>query len=226
MLCCLVDIVFGVSMLCCLVDIVFGGFLLLLRLSGQQIGFDVHSCYYFYFVCYIFPSSFRWLFIIFATSFYFSHVQSVFVVMVYMSSIPVSIYSVSVSVDWGTISTRRMIFSCFRFSDFVSFCLYSSCHLHMLCWAGCRSLLISMRFQVICCCSICFPLWLGWFGMLLLFSVMFLLCDFPLFLYYSWFRPDIYMFVRIPCLILLFTYVNLYLLVLLFILSFIVSYGG
>ena len=34
--------------------------------------------------------------------------------------------------------------------------------------------------------------------MLLLFSVMFLLCDFPLFLCYSWFRPDIYMFVHIP----------------------------
>ena len=34
--------------------------------------------------------------------------------------------------------------------------------------------------------------------MLLLFFVMILLCNFPLFLYYSWFRSDIYMFVRIP----------------------------
>ena len=34
--------------------------------------------------------------------------------------------------------------------------------------------------------------------MLLLFFVLFLLCDFPLFLYYSWFPPDICMFVHIP----------------------------
>ena len=41
--------------------------------------------------------------------------------MVDMSSSPVSMYSVSVGVDWGTISIRRMIFSCIRFSDFCSF---------------------------------------------------------------------------------------------------------
>ena len=130
------------------------------------------------------------VFLVFLDS--FSHVQSVFVVIVFMSSSPVSIYSVSVGVDCGTISTRRMIFSCIRFSDFCSFFVYIPAF-PSICYdgVGCRSLLISMRFQVLYCCSICFPLWLGWFGMLLLFSVLFLLCD-------SWFRPDIYMFVRIP----------------------------
>ena len=74
-----------------------------------------------------FHPPFVWLFIIFATSLsgffwiLFPMFSLFFVVMVFMSSSPVSIYSVSVGVDCGTISTRRMIFSCIRFSDFCSF---------------------------------------------------------------------------------------------------------
>ena len=74
-----------------------------------------------------FHPPFVWLFIIFATSLsgffwiLFSMFSLFFVVMVDMSSSPVSMYSVSVGVDWGTISIRRMIFSCIRFSDFCSF---------------------------------------------------------------------------------------------------------
>ena len=34
--------------------------------------------------------------------------------------------------------------------------------------------------------------------MLFLFYVSFLLCDYPLLLCYSWFLPDMYMFVHIP----------------------------
>ena len=44
-----------------------------------------------------------------------------FVVMVDMSRSPVSIYSVPVGVDWGTINIRRMIFSCIWLSVFCSF---------------------------------------------------------------------------------------------------------
>ena len=74
-----------------------------------------------------FHPPFVWLFIIFATSLsgffwiLFPMFSLFFVVIVFMSSSPVSIYSVSVGVDCGTISTRRMIFSCIRFSDFCSF---------------------------------------------------------------------------------------------------------
>ena len=76
-----------------------------------------------------FQPPFVWLFIIFATSLsgvswiLFPMFSLFFVVMVDMSSIPVSMYSVPVGVDWGTISTRRTIFSCIRFSDFCSFFL-------------------------------------------------------------------------------------------------------
>ena len=74
-----------------------------------------------------FHPPFVWLFIIFATSLsgffwiLFPMFSLFFVVIVFMSSSPVSMHSVSVGVDWGTISTRRMICSCIRFSDFCSF---------------------------------------------------------------------------------------------------------
>ena len=120
-----------------------------------------------------------------------------FVVMVDMSC-SLFLCIVCLLVLIGVPLVRVWYFLVFDLVIFVLFCLDSSFHLHMLWWVGCRSLVISMRFQVLYCCSICCPLWLGWFGMLLLFSVLFLLCDFPLFLYYSWFHPDIYMFVHIP----------------------------
>ena len=53
----------------------------------------------------------------------FFHVESVFVMMVVMLCSPVSMYSASISVDCGTISILRIIFSCiwwiFRSSFFV-----------------------------------------------------------------------------------------------------------
>ena len=86
-----------------------------------------------------FQPPFVWLSIIFTTSLsgfvwiLFPMFSLFFVVMVDMSSSPVSIYSVSVGVDWGTINIRCMIFSCTWLSVFC-FCFFLnfSFHLHML----------------------------------------------------------------------------------------------
>ena len=122
-----------------------------------------------------------------------------FVVMVYMSSSPVSIYSVSVGVDCGTISTRRMIFSCIRFSDFCSFLFRFQLSPPYVMMGWMQVSTISMRFQVLYCCSICFPIMarMVWYAASVFCDVFFYVifhCSFVI----HGFRPDIYMFVHIP----------------------------